>query len=63
MVEKSSPWFSYAGQRIGQGLYNARRIPPRPTPICADEIEAAVRKNAGIIVEELLVGPSAEDDA
>ena len=29
----------------------------------ADEIEAAVRKNAGLIVEELLVGPSEEDDA
>ena len=26
------------------------------------EIEAAVRKNAGLIVEELLVGPSEEDD-
>ncbi len=28
----------------------------------AAEIEVAVRKNAGIIVEELLVGPTAEDD-
>jgi hypothetical protein len=29
----------------------------------AAEIEVAVRKNAGQIVEALLVGPSAEDDA
>ncbi len=29
----------------------------------AAEIEAAVRKNAGVIVEELLVGPTTEDDA
>ena len=28
----------------------------------AKEIEAAVRKNSVKIVEELLVGPSAEDD-
>ena len=62
VVEKSGSWFSYSSQRIGQGRDNAREF-LKANPDMANEIEAAVRKNAGIIVEELLVGPSAEDDA
>ena len=56
VVEKSGSWFSYNSQRIGQGRDNAREF-LKANPDIAAEIEAAVRKNAGIIVEELLVGP------
>jgi recombination protein RecA len=62
VVEKSGSWFSYNSQRIGQGRDNAREF-LKANPDIADEIETAVRKNAGQIVEELLVGPSEEDDA
>ena len=61
VVEKSGSWFSYNSQRIGQGRDNAREF-LKANPDMAAEIEAAVRKNAGQIVEELLVGPSEEDD-
>jgi recombination protein RecA len=61
VVEKSGSWFSYNSQRIGQGRDNAREF-LKNNPDMAREIEAAVRKNAGLIVEELLVGPSEEDD-
>ena len=61
VVEKSGSWFSYSSQRIGQGRDNAREF-LKQNPDMANEIEAAVRKNAGLIVEELLVGPSEEDD-
>src|SRR5580698_8927418 len=61
VVEKSGSWFSYNSQRIGQGRDNAREF-LKANPQMADEIEQAVRKNAGLIVEELLVGPSEEDD-
>jgi len=61
VVEKSGSWFSYNSQRIGQGRDNAREF-LKQNPDMAKEIEAAVRKNAGLIVEELLVGPSEEDD-
>ena len=61
VVEKSGSWFSYNSQHIGQGRDNAREF-LKANPDMATEIEAAVRKNAGIIVEELLVGPTAEDD-
>ena len=61
VVEKSGSWFSYNSQRIGQGRDNAREF-LKGNPDIADEIEAAVRKNAGQIVEELLVGPTTEED-
>jgi recombination protein RecA len=61
VVEKSGSWYSYNSQRIGQGRDNTREF-LKANPDIADEIEQAVRKNAGMIVEELLVGPSEEDD-
>jgi recombination protein RecA len=61
VVEKSGSWFSYNSQRIGQGRDNAREF-LKANPDMANEIEAAVRKNAVKIVDELLVGPTAEDD-
>ena len=62
VVEKSGSWFSYNSQRIGQGRDNAREF-LKANPDIAAEIEAAVRGNAAVIVEELLVGPTAEDEA
>jgi recombination protein RecA len=61
VVEKSGSWFSYNSQRIGQGRDNAREF-LKANPDMAQEIENAVRGNAGVIVEELLVGPSSEED-
>jgi recombination protein RecA len=61
VVEKSGSWFSYNSQRIGQGRDNAREF-LKANPDMALEIEQAVRKNAGHIVEELLVGPTNEDE-
>ena len=61
VVEKSGSWFSYNSQRIGQGRDNAREF-LKGNPDIAAEIEQAVRKNAGQIVEELLVGPTTEED-
>jgi recombination protein RecA len=61
VVEKSGSWFSYNSQRIGQGRDNAREF-LKANPDMAAEIEKAVRGNAGVIVEELLVGPTDEDE-
>jgi len=60
VVEKSGSWFSYNSQRIGQGRDNAREF-LKANPDMADEIEQAVRKNSGQIVEELLVGDKGEE--
>ena len=51
MIEKSGSWFSYGGERIGQGRENARTF-LREHPDMSKRIEAAVRARLGIGVTE-----------
>ena len=60
VVEKSGSWFSFNSQRIGQGRDNVREF-LKANPDMAAEIERAVRGNADVIVEELLVGGPVDD--
>ena len=60
LVEKSGSWFSYDGQRIGQGRDNAK-IFLKENPELAAKLEAQLRQNAGFVAEQLLVAPSAEE--
>ena len=53
VVEKSGSWFSWYGQRIGQGRENAKQF-MRANPEIADEIERAIRANAGILAGQVL---------
>jgi recombination protein RecA len=62
VVEKSGAWYSHNSERIGQGRENAKQF-LKDNPDTANEIEAAIRKNAGLIADDLLVGPSDEDEA
>lgn len=59
VVDKSGSWFSYNDQRIGQGRENAKRFLKENADMAA-EIEAAVRKNAGIL-DKALMGAQEED--
>jgi recombination protein RecA len=59
VVEKSGSWYSYDGQRIGQGRENAKTY-LRQHPEVADAIERKVRENAGILAGAL--DGSKEDD-
>ncbi|MGX6648113.1 recombinase RecA [Maricaulaceae bacterium MS644] len=61
IIEKSGSWYSYDSQRIGQGRENARKFLLENAAMSA-EIEAKVRKNAGLIAEELLGGPEPDAD-
>ena len=61
IVEKSGSWFSWNSTRIGQGRDNAKEF-LKANPDIASQIEAAVRKNAGLIEEKLLVGPGPDDE-
>jgi recombination protein RecA len=61
VIEKSGSWFSWNSQRIGQGRDNVREF-LKNSPDIADQIEAQVRGKKEAIEEELLVGPTAEDD-
>jgi len=53
VVEKSGAWFSYNSQRLGQGRENAKLF-LRDHPEVANEIEMALRQNAGLIAEQFL---------
>jgi recombination protein RecA len=55
IVEKSGAWFSYDSQRLGQGRENAKQF-MRDNPDVAEEIEAQIRQNAGLIAEQILEG-------
>ena len=61
IVEKSGSWYSYNSTRIGQGRENAKQFLLENSEI-ADEIERAVRANAGLIAEALDGQPVADDD-
>nr|WP_321359087.1 recombinase RecA [uncultured Hyphomonas sp.] len=53
VIEKSGSWYSYNGERIGQGREKTRTF-LKENPAIADEIEDAVRRNAGLLADELL---------
>jgi recombination protein RecA len=59
VVEKSGAWFSYDGQRIGQGRENAKAF-LKSDAYVAGKIETAIRQNAGLIVEGILAGDGSE---
>ena len=61
IVEKSGAWFSYDSIRVGQGRENSK-VFLKENPDTANRIEAAVRARTDKVAEELMVGPSAEDD-
>ena len=58
MVEKSGAWYSYDGQRIGQGRENAKTFMSE-NPDVAQKLETAIRKNAGILADSMLAGADA----
>jgi recombination protein RecA len=61
IVEKSGAWFSYNSQRLGQGRENAKTF-LKENPAMADEIELALRQNAGLIAEKFLEDGRGDDD-
>jgi len=56
LVEKAGAWFSYDGQRVGQGRENAKQF-LKDNPELATKLEAQIRKNAGIVADSMLAGP------
>jgi recombination protein RecA len=52
IVEKSGSWFSYSGERIGQGRENAKNF-LKQNPDIANAIESAIRANAGLIAAKI----------
>lgn len=63
IVEKSGAWFSYKGEKLGQGRENAKQA-LRDNQALADEIEKKIRADAGHLTSELIGddGETAEED-
>ena len=53
IIEKSGSWYSYKTERIGQGRENAKTF-LKENPDIAEEIEALIRQNSGIVNEKML---------
>ena len=58
IVEKSGSWFSYKGERIGQGRENAKQFLKDNRDIYA-KLEAEVRKAVGLVKPEAVEPPPA----
>jgi recombination protein RecA len=61
VVEKSGSWFSYDGQRIGQGRENAKQY-LKEHPETASAIEQAIRANAGLVADAMMVTAPADGE-
>ncbi len=61
IVEKSGSWFSYGDQRIGQGRENTKQF-LHDNPEIADAIERAVRENAGLLAEAIVIDREDDND-
>jgi recombination protein RecA len=60
IVEKSGTWFSYSGERLGQGRENAKQF-LKDNPAVCTTLEEKVRKELGLGARGAL--PEAESDA
>ncbi len=61
VIEKSGAWFSYNGDKIGQGRENAK-IFLKEHPDLAQEIENKIKADAGHLSSEMIGGDAAIDD-
>ncbi|MDR2219182.1 MAG: recombinase RecA [Methylobacillus sp.] len=61
LVEKSGAWYSYKGEKIGQGKDNAREY-LREHPEVAQEIEGKIRANAGLVSDMMRAAASENDE-
>lgn len=62
IIEKAGAWFSYKGDKIGQGRENAKNFLREHQDI-ADEIENKIRANSGHLTSEMLGDDDALSDA
>lgn len=62
IVDKAGSWFSYDGQRIGQGRENVKRF-LKENPEIAEKLENQIRANAGLISDDMLSGSEKAQEA
>ncbi|WP_179403501.1 recombinase RecA [Burkholderia guangdongensis] len=62
IVDKAGAWYSYSGEKIGQGKDNAREF-LRENPEIAREIENRIRESLGVVAMPQGAGARAEAEA
>jgi recombination protein RecA len=60
LIEKAGAWYSYNGEKIGQGKENAKEF-LREHPEIAKDLEDKIRANAKKL-NEVMAAPRGEDD-
>lgn len=60
IIEKSGAWFSYKGERIGQGRENVKAF-LKANPKVAAEIERSIRAQAAGVVDALAADPEGDE--
>ena len=53
IVEKAGAWYSYNGEKIGQGKDKSREF-LKENPDIANEIDAKIRANSSVLLEEMI---------
>jgi len=61
IIEKSGSWFSYKGERLGQGRENVKQY-LKENPEVMEEVEAKVKENFAVAFEQSLTEPGVEDE-
>ncbi|MGM9986484.1 MAG: recombinase RecA [Bacillaceae bacterium] len=61
IVQKSGAWYSFAGERLGQGRENAK-VFLRENPAVRAEIEGKIREHFGLITNEFSVVEEEEEE-
>ncbi|MBE2190674.1 MAG: recombinase RecA [Alphaproteobacteria bacterium] len=61
LVEKSGAWYSYDGQRIGQGRENAKQF-MRDNPELAKKLENSILQQSGVVADAMLAGPDSASE-
>ena len=61
IIEKAGAWFSYNGDKIGQGRENAKRY-LMENPAVAEEIENKIRADAGHLTTEMIGDDEPENE-
>ncbi|MEK9932645.1 MAG: recombinase RecA [Methylophilaceae bacterium] len=60
LIEKSGSWYSYEGNKIGQGKDNVREY-LKENPAVSDEIELKIKDKANIVNSKMIVNENTED--
>ncbi|QDC43724.1 recombinase RecA [Methylophilus medardicus] len=60
LVEKAGAWYSYNGEKIGQGKENAKEF-LRENPAIAAEIEAKIRDNSNVLADGMAAARTEDD--